>query len=178
MTVQMRQPDPPSHRRLFIAASTVGIVGWMFILALLGYWYLSPVTLPSVTEPLPILNKDRTIAVGEPIVVRLDVVKTVPLDVERATRFIACESGNLITLTPSSTSGVGTLPVGTYTVISDNVILPNKVSEGDVCTMNFMVTYHINPVRDEMLALQSEPFTIAPLPDVDSTSDNEQAMAR
>lgn len=148
---------PPATHRWFVAASAIGIAGWAFILLLLGWWYLAPVALPTVTQPLPILNPGHRVAIGEPILMELSVVKPVPLDTAASSRWIACESGNLVTLTSTPTN----LPVGTYTIVSDSVILPAKVSPGDVCRMNYLITYSINPVRDEQLALESEPFTVA-----------------
>jgi hypothetical protein len=148
-------PTPTSHK-FFIAAATIGIVGWLCVLMLLGFWYLAPVALPTVTQPLPILNPGHQIAIGDPIVVELDVIKTAPTDVQSSSRFLACESGNLVTLTGMPTN----LPVGEYVIVSDNVILPAKVSAGEVCTMNYHIVYRINPVRTETLNLTSEPFTV------------------
>jgi hypothetical protein len=137
-----------------VALVTMGIYG--VLMALLVFWAIQPARLPVVVEPLPVLNPDREIAVGETIVLELDVTKTVELEPHTASRFLTCESGNLVTLTANRT----TLPVGTYTLISDSVQLPRKITVGDVCVMNFRVAYHINPMRDEVLDLESEPFTV------------------
>jgi hypothetical protein len=143
-------------QKFFVGAAFIGIAGWVFIMALLGFWYLVPVNLPTVTEPMPILNPGNRIAIGEPIVLQLDVVKKTPTEVNAYSRFLTCTSGNLVTLTGSPTN----LPVGKYTVINDSAILPAKVSPGEVCTFNIRVSYRINPVRTEVLNLESEPFTV------------------
>lgn len=149
---------PATGHRVFMAAGIVGIVGWLLVLILLGWWQLQPAALPTVTEPLPILNPGHQVAIGEPIVLQIDVVKDTETTVATSTRFLACQSGNLVTLTSQPTN----LPVGDYTIVSDNVILPAKVTPGDVCTMNFRIVYRINPIRTEALALESEPFTVLP----------------
>jgi hypothetical protein len=149
--------NKPDHvQKFFLVAAFVGIGGWMLILALVAFWHLMPVTLPNVTQPLPILNVNNAVAIGEKVVVQLDVVKTVETEVESSTRYIACDSGNLVTLTSNPTN----LPVGTYTIVSDSVVLPPKVFPGEVCTMNFRIVYRINPMRVETLTLSSEPFTV------------------
>jgi hypothetical protein len=152
----MSKSQPDSVHKFFIVAAFIGISGWMLVLFLIAFWHLMPVTLPDVKQPLPILNANHQIAVGEKVVVQLDVVKKVETTVESSTRYISCDSGNLVTLTSNPTN----LPVGTYTIISDSVTLPNKVTVGDVCTMNFRIVYRINPMRVETLVLSSEPFTV------------------
>jgi len=152
----MNNNRPDHVQKFFLVAAFVGIGGWLLLLFLVAFWHLVPSTLPNVTQPLPILNENSQVAVGETLIVQLDVVKTVETEVESSTRYITCDSGNLVTLTSNPTN----LPVGAYTIISDSVVLPNKVSVGDICTMNFRITYRINPMRVENLVLSSEPFTV------------------
>lgn len=152
----MNQNKSDGVQKFFLTAAFVGITGWVLVLVLIAYWHLVPVTLPTVSHPLPLLNPSSEVAVGEQLAVRFDVVKTVETEVESSDRYITCDSGNLVTLTSNPTN----LPVGTYTIISDSVILPNKVTVGDICTMNFRVVYRINPMRVESLLLSSEPFTV------------------
>jgi hypothetical protein len=147
---------PWAFRVLVPVAAAIGIVGWVALLLLAGWWMVQPAGLPSVAQPLAVLNPGHEVAVGERLVLRLDVAKTVPRDPVDSSRWLECESGNLLTLT----STISVLPVGTYTIISDSVVIPNKVSVGDVCTAWLAVDFQINPIRTEELRLASEPFTI------------------
>ena len=149
----------PLALRLFGVAAVVGIVGWLLLLSLWGWWTLQPANLPSVTEPMPVLNEDREVAIGEPLLLQLQVVKTAELTAVSTGRWLACESSNLVTLT--SLDPVN-LPVGEYTVVADSIILPAKITPGDTCTAVIRVTYRINPMRVESVEFDSEPFTVLP----------------
>lgn len=146
--------------RLFVVGAAVGIAGWMLLLVLLGFWYWWPVALPTITQPLPVLNEDHVVDVGEPIRLRLDVVKPTDLTTVATDRFITCDSGNLIPLASNPTS----LPVGEYTIDADSVVLPPKALPGEVCILRYVITYRINPVREERLSMESEPFTVGEYP--------------
>lgn len=155
--------DSPSHpsmpwafRVLVPVAAGIGILGWVALLLLAGWWMVQPAGLPTIAQPIPVLNEGHEVAIGERLVLRLDVNKAVPRDPVDSDRWLECESGNLVTLT----STISELPVGTYTVLSDDVVIPNKVTAGDVCTAWLAVDFRINPLRTEELQLASEPFTI------------------
>ena len=152
------QPHPLALR-LFGAAAVIGIAGWVGLLALWGWWSLQPVALPTVTEPMPVLNPNREVAIGDPLLLQLDVVKQQELDAVGTSRYLACESSNLVTLTSMTAIN---LPVGEYTVIADSIVLPAKITPGDVCRAVISVTYHVNPIRDDDVEFTSEPFTVLP----------------
>ena len=143
------------HRAL-TAAAVIGIGGWFVIMAGWLWWTFQPVSLPSVDEPIPVLNDGNEVAIGEPIVLELKVDKPADARTVSSTRFIQCQSGNLVTLTSTARD----LPVGAYTIISDSVILPAKVSPGDVCVFTFRITYQVNPIRIEVVDWESERFTV------------------
>jgi hypothetical protein len=144
------------HRsRVLLGIAGVAICGWLAVFAAYLWWTFQPVTLPTVDQPIPILNDDKTIAVGEPIVMELSVNKPQPVNVRGADRFIVCESGNLITLTPTAVD----LPTGDFVVTSSSVILPAKIIDGDTCTFLYRISYYINPIRSETSDYESEPFT-------------------
>jgi len=142
--------------RVFIVAAATGIIGWFGLMLLLSFWYIMPAQLPTVTQPLPILNANHQIAIGEELLVMLKIQKDIPKDAIDSDRYITCDSGNLVTLTSNPT----TVPVGTYTIVSNDIILPNKVLVGDTCIMNYSILYYINPLRNEILNLKSDEFTI------------------
>lgn len=148
---------PTTRDRIVYITASVSIGGWLTIFALLLWWHLlQPVNVPTIDQPIPVLNENREIAVGESIVLQLDVVKTDGSHPTVTNRFIVCESGNLITLTPSTRD----LPVGEYRIISDSVDLPAKVTVGDTCTFLYRVDFRINPVRTVDVEYESEPFTV------------------
>jgi len=147
----------PGHRTVLWAAF-IGMGGWVVLMAGWLWWTFQPVALPAVVEPIRILNEGREVAIGEAIVMRLEVSKPPGARTLQSTRFISCESGNLITLTAS----VKDLPAGRYTVVSDSVILPAKVAPGDECRFTFRNTYAVNPIRDETVEWSSEEFKVLP----------------
>jgi len=131
---------------------TVAVAG----IAVVTWWTLRPANLPTIDQPIPVLNAGNTIAVGEPIVMELSVFKPQPTDVVGASRFIACDSGNLITMTSTERD----LPVGDFTIVSDSAILPDKIIDGDTCVFVFSVDYRLNPIRVERAEYESETFTV------------------
>lgn len=145
-------------RHVFIVAATLGLSSATGLLGIYLWWMLQPVAVPVITEPIPVLNENREIAYGEPIVLELDVLKTEDFRDSSSERFLKCESGNLVTLFSPGASTE--LPVGEYTVVSDVVELPQKVAVGDVCYHSFEVTFEVNPIRDIMATYDSEPFTV------------------
>lgn len=150
----------PWALRLFGAAAVVGIVGWVILLCLWAWWMLQPANLPSVTEPMPVLNLNDEVAIGESLLLQLDVTKSQELTAVSTGRFIECpESGNLVTLTGLDAIN---LPTGSYTVVADSITLPPKVTVGDRCQAVIRVTYRINPVRVESVEFESELFTVMP----------------
>ena len=147
-------------KRVFLVAAWVSILG--IGLVVVGYglvtaWWLNrPVTLPTVVTPIPILNPDQRIAVGEPIRMLLTIDKPQDVATERTSRAIVCDSGNLVTLTESTRD----VPVGSFTTVADNVDLPPKVTPGDTCRFRYTVDYRINPIRIDTVEWLSEPFTV------------------
>lgn len=152
--------DPhPWVVRAFGIAALVGVGGWMLLLGVWAWWMLQPADLPTVTEPIAVLNEGNKVAIGSPLVLELQVNKPVDRTPISSSRLLECESGNLVTLTSTPTP----LPVGAYTVISDNLTIPAKVTPGDTCVATFLVTFRINPLRDETARWSSEPFTVLPM---------------
>ena len=144
----------------FRVAGWVSVIGLCVLLtgyAVLTAWWLNrPVTLPTVVTPIPILNPDQRIQVGEPIRMLLTIDKPQEVDTQRTSRAIVCDSGNLVTLTESTVD----VPVGTFTAVADNVDLPPKVTQGDTCRFRYTVDYRINPIRIDTVVWESEPFTV------------------
>jgi len=142
--------------RIFVAVSLLAMTGIVGLGALLAYWSLVTPILPEVEEPIPILNKDKQIAVNEPIVMQLAVNKPQFANVEQTTRFIVCTGGTLLPIAPSTLD----LPVGTFVIPVSSTRLPAGVTPGAECRYTFRVEYSVNPVRSEFREWVSEPFTV------------------
>ena len=57
------------------------------------YTYLDTTQIPTLTEPIPILNPNHEVAINSPIIMRLEVFKPNKLKAEVSTN-IVCDSGN------------------------------------------------------------------------------------
>ena len=148
----------PPHTRVLLTGAWFGIIGSLCIMAVLIFWTVVPVTIPEIEEPLPILNPDNEIAVGEPIVLELNVFKEHQFLSADSNRYLRCSDGNLKLLVSDGRSTQ--LPVGEYTLINDNVSLPSGLTIGAVCEHVFDVTFDVNPIRSVQTAYVSEPFTV------------------
>lgn len=147
---------PRWMHHLFTTSAIIGICGWFFLIFLFSWWFLQPVSLPTVKEPMPVLNVNDEVAIGETLYVKLTINKPVELSPINSSRFLACTSGNLVTLTSAPIK----LPVGSYDIISEDVIVPAKIAPGDECVYEIHITYQINPIRREIVQFQSEPFAV------------------
>lgn len=144
---------------VFAVSAALGIAGWLFLIALNVWWLIQPANLPVIKEPIPILNQNNEAAIGDTLSMVFDVEKTQALTTVSSARYLECRSGNLVTLT----SAPITLPVGSYLIPSNDVIVPNKVSPGDTCLFVIEASFYINPLRNESVRFVSEPFTILPM---------------
>lgn len=145
-----------STQRLFVFAAYVGVGGWISLLALCVWWLVQPDGIPDIKEPMRVLNPNREVAIGDPLILELIVDKRVERNPRTSNRVIECESGNLLTLV----SNPVTLPAGQYTIVSDTIVVPPKAIPGDVCRAVFLIGYEINPVREEVARYVSEQFVI------------------
>ena len=155
----MSENPHPWVVRAFGIAALVGVGGWMLLLGIWAFWMLQPASLPNITEPIEVVNPRNEVRIGEPLVLRMEVDKQVARSPVSSSRVLECESGNLITLTSTPTP----LPVGNYTVVSDNLIIPAKIAPGDHCVATFLITFRINPLRDETARWSSETFMVLPM---------------
>ena len=148
----------PWVTRAFTVAAAVGILGWMLLLGLWGWWTFQPVALPTMVQPIQVMNPGNAVAINDPLIMRLEVTKPQDVTPVGNSRYLECQSGNLVALVAPTVP----LPVGVYTVVSDSLIIPAKVTPGDTCRAVFAVTYAINPIRNEVQRFTSEPFTVLP----------------
>lgn len=119
-------------------------------------WLTWPYSVVDIEEPIPVLNENHEIAIGEPIVLQLNIDKQTDIAPDSNTANITCNDGNLVTMT----SEPKFIPVGQFTVISDRYALPPKVAIGAECQFNFLNTYEVNPIRTISKTWSSETFTV------------------
>lgn len=134
------------------------IVGNLLLIGMVAWWLLHPYTLPAIKEPIPIMNENKIVAVGEPIKMKLQINKPREMAPTSINRTISCNDGNLVTMTALAQD----MPTGSYTTHSENFILPPKVAKGSTCKFNFQNTYKLNPLRSETVIWSSEDFRVAP----------------
>lgn len=133
----------------------VAIIGNLILLGLVAFWLIYPYKLPYIEQPIEILNPNKEIAIGEKIVMRINVSKQNDMTPTTAHN-LTCEDGNLVTLSSSPK----TLQKGQYTIISDRYTLPAKVNKGAICKFNFINNYQLNPLRNETVIWSSENFKV------------------
>lgn len=143
-------------RKLLHCLAWVFIFGNLFLIGMVAWWLIHPYNLPSITEPIPIENENKIVAVGEPIKMKLQITKTSDMTPSIVQHDITCNDGNLVTMASSSK----TLQKGTYTIHSSGFILPPKVVKGSTCQFNFINTYKLNPLRSETIIYSSEQFKV------------------
>jgi len=143
---------------IFAISAILGITGWIFLLSIYIFWTLEPVNLTNVKEPIPVLNENHMVAIGDTLKMELIISKPEDIAPNDAARYLECESGNLVTLTATAIN----LPVGTYTITSNDVVIPVKVTPDDVCVYVMQVTYNINPLKQVTNRFTSEKFIIIP----------------
>lgn len=119
------------------------------------YNYFDQYELPTITQPVKILNENKEVAVGETILMELEVYKPQDLRADGSVN-ITCDDGNLVTIQ----SKVQAQPIGEYTIIDDRYQLPNKVSVGATCQFNGILDFEVNPYITETLVYSSEQFTV------------------
>jgi hypothetical protein len=152
-------PSGKKTRRAFGITASIAIGGWTVLLLGWLWWTFQPANLPTIATPIPILNENNEIAIGEAIIMQLEIDKPNPTRTISSTRLIKCNSGNLVTLTEQP---VKDLPTGSFSVVSDSVVLPAKITPGDLCVFTYRNTYEINPIRTETVEWTSETFTVLP----------------
>lgn len=133
---------------------TIGII---FAVQWTYYNYFDFYNIPSITEPITILNENNEIAIGDTIKMELHIKK--PQEVASiGTVNITCNDGNLITMSPSPNRG--TLPAGNHVVLSTSHKLPPKAAIGAKCQFNFINVYQVNPYKTEIRSWHSETFKV------------------
>jgi hypothetical protein len=137
---------------------------WIAILSIAGMaltiiaWLLLPYDVVQIKEPIKILNPNKQIAIGEPIIQELKIYKPNDQAPANASRLLVCENGRLINL--AVVPNVLNLPIGEYTLTNDRYLLPSSVLPGDKCVFVWRQTYEVNPIREIPVEWRTETFTV------------------
>ena len=142
-------------KELLHVLAWIAIIGNICLILLIGFWKLWPYHLPYVKQPIPILNENKEIRIGQ--VIKMDLYVSKPeYMVSESYPTITCTDGNLVTLSPANL----TLPTGEYIFKSETYVLPPKVAVGSTCQFNFNNVYQVNPLRTEPVTWSSEQFQV------------------
>jgi hypothetical protein len=145
---------PTYCKTIFHYLGWMAILGNLSILLLVIFWLIFPYQLPYVYQPIEILNPNKTIAIGETIDMKIELVKKD--NTEALIRpNITCSDGITVPLITKDLS----LPIGAHTLLSSAYSLP-PVNQGTTCRFNFDVNYQVNPIRDIPMRWSSEEFTV------------------
>jgi hypothetical protein len=140
----------------------VNIVIWGGFMTALGlmllifYWLLIPCDVITTVQPVPVLNEDKTVSVGDRLLLRIDYDKKRPFP-GRVAQNIICSSGNMAPIEEFTIN----LPVGKKNFVFDGVVVPSSMIAGDKCFLQQSVSYKVNPVREITYTFLSEKFTIS-----------------
>lgn len=134
----------------------VAIIGNLLLIGLVAFWLIYPYQVPEIKQPIPIMNSDKEIAVGDNIRMKLAVDKHNDMTPSVVAHNITCTDGNLVTMAAKAR----TLPKGSYTIDTNNYILPPKVAKGATCQFNYVNTYKLNPIKSVTTTYSSEQFKV------------------
>ena len=139
-----------------LAWATISLISFTALTVI--YWLLASYPVTTIQEPIRILNPNKEVRIGEPIIQELKIHKPNDTAPANTTRVLLCEDGNLVTLAtlPSPLN----LPTGKYTLINDRYVLPPKVSPGSRCIFVWRQSYRVNPVREIPVEWKSETFIV------------------
>lgn len=123
------------------------------------YWLVQPYQLPFVKEPIQILNKDKEVRKGEPILMQIEINKPNELQPYLSAHRVDCDGG---TVTEFFRSTPREVPAGKRTVISSDYFLPEslQIKVGATCNFVFNLDYRINPLKTVGATWTSEDFKV------------------
>lgn len=142
--------------KAFIALSWAAILSAIALLLLVAYWLFIPYNVADVRQPFLVLNDGKLVNINGKLKLRLVVDKKLDFK-PTSSPSIRCESGNLVTLTSTLPSD---LPLGKYTIDSDNITIPPKFEVGDRCQYVTVQKWKVNPLREISETYYSEFFII------------------
>jgi hypothetical protein len=135
-------------------AITTFMLASIIVLAAL-FWTIYPYKTADIKVPIEILNENKQVRVGEPIVMKLQVKKYTNLT-PKGSVYLKCNDGQVIELP----SAVTNRPPGEYETVVDKYRVPERATVGVKCTFNFRNAYQVNPIREIVKDWYSEEFEV------------------
>lgn len=142
--------------RAFLVIAWVGIISAIALLMMMSYWLLKPYDIVDVKQPFKVLNENKTVAIGDDLLLELEVNVKEEYRPVSAPVFV-CQSGNLVTLQSRLPED---LPLGKYILVADPIQIPPKIIAGDTCKYVAVLNWRVNPVRVVSETYESEWFSV------------------
>ncbi len=119
------------------------------------FWTLYPYKTAEIEIPIQILNENKQVKIGEPILMRVVIDKQSDLTPEGSV-YLRCSDGSIVELQ----SSVVNRPPGKYETVVSKYRMPERAIVGSMCTFNFRNVYQVNPIREIVKDWYSEEFQI------------------
>jgi hypothetical protein len=136
-----------------ITAITFGMA--TLIIGVVIFWTLYPYKTADIDVPIQILNENKQVKIGQPILMKLKVTKYTDIT-PKGSVYLRCSDNTIIELQASTVNR----PPGEYQAIVDKYKVPDKVSAGVKCSFNFRNAYQVNPMREIVKDWYSEEFEV------------------
>lgn len=146
----------PRSRKLWHKFSAVVITMAAIFMLVVIFWLVFPYKTAEIKQPVPVLNKNNEVAIGEKLILEISVTKYIDA-FPNGTEIITCDDGGIAFLDSGKTSN---FPPGTYTFVNDSNVIPDKLVAGSKCMYHFRYTYRVNPIREITKEWDSEPFLV------------------
>jgi len=119
------------------------------------FWSVYPYKTAEVKVPIEILNPNKQVKVGEPILMKIVVDKQSDIT-PKGSVYLRCNDGSIIEL-QSATSN---RPPGKYVLVVDKYKVPERAIIGSRCNFNFRNSYQVNLIREIVKDWYSEEFEV------------------
>ena len=140
------------NNKLFYIAAWIAIILFGIMLLIVMFWLVYPYKTIEFKQPFQVMNENKEVKRGEDLVYVIDFVKY-GNHTGHVTRDIICQD-NRVTLE----GNVSNVPPGSG-VREARVNVPEKTSLGE-CKYRSTITYQVNPIRNVIVRLESEPFIV------------------
>jgi hypothetical protein len=138
--------------KFFYVFSYITIFLTACLFGLLLYWSVFPLRVSEVTnQPMPILNENKTVKIGGTLQHLTNYCKYINGTAETTKQFV----NGLVFSTPAFLTDN---PEGCHQIISQTVV-PKELMPGTY-RLRIIKIYHLNPIRDYSITVETEPFTV------------------
>lgn len=119
------------------------------------FWLIYPYKTADLQVPIEILNPNKQVKIGEPIIMKIIIKKYIDTT-PKGDVYLKCDDGSIIDLQALTSNR----PAGNYTVVVDKYKVPERAVAGTKCTFNFRNSYQVNPIREVVKDWYSEEFEV------------------